>query len=123
MKLIIDIPKTVYKACREKLKSYNGGLWLEAIIANGTLYEEKPKGNWIKEKGCLLTYKCSNCKKIVYSREVESDEKFEDLSRLDSYRYCPRCGADMRSTTIKGKCIDCSYKTDTCQEGLHCPRD
>lgn len=44
---------------------------------------------------------------------------------------CDVCGArlprlidaDMRDTSIKGRCIDCSCKTDTCQEGLHCPRD
>lgn len=23
----------------------------------------------------------------------------------------------------KGRCTDCEYKTDTCQEGLHCPRE
>ena len=36
MKLVIDIPKTVYKACKEKMDSDKGGLWLEAIIAKGT---------------------------------------------------------------------------------------
>ncbi len=56
---------------------------------------KRPKGKWIKEEGCLLVYRCSNCKKFVYSRESESDEKFEDLSRLDSYKYCPRCGTYM----------------------------
>ena len=70
----------------------NHKLW-EFIKGLPSVTTERPTGKWIKEKGYLLVYRCSNCRKCVYSRESESDEKFEDLSRLDSYKYCPRCGA------------------------------
>ena len=54
------------------------------------------KSKWIKEKDCSLTYRCPSCRKFIYSREKEYDEKFEDLSRLDAYAYCPRCGENMK---------------------------
>ena len=54
----------------------------------------RPKGKWIFEDGACPVYRCSNCHKFIPVKMKE--EKFEDLSRLDAYIICPRCGADMR---------------------------
>lgn len=73
--------------------------------------EERPKGEWARDKDGYWV--CSVCGAIGASCYASEPPD----------RYCHECGAEMRDTSIKGKCINCSYKTDTCQEGLHCPRD
>ena len=60
------------------------------------------------------------------------------------WNFCPICGADLQivnisvsdsatdnksftelnnDTKAQGLCFGCSYKTESCQEGLHCPKD
>ena len=54
----------------------------------------RPKGKWMFEDGACPVYRCSNCHKFIPVKGKE--DKFEDLSRLDAYIICPRCGADMK---------------------------
>ena len=42
---------------------------------------------------------------------------------LKRYKNCPLENMRGNETSNKGKCIECPYKTDTCQEGFHCSRD
>lgn len=88
MKLVIDIPKTVYKACKEKMDGGNGGLWLESIIAKGTPYEERSKGKWIRDKDGYWV--CSVCGTIDASPYAPEPPDM----------YCHLCGADMRDKEV-----------------------
>jgi len=54
-------------------------------------------GCWIYKKKSLVSYyECSECKKYILT--VAKNDKFEDLNRTDSYKFCPRCGIKMRYT-------------------------
>ena len=52
---------------------------------------------------------------------LNSDEQIDWLG-AETLLECIARGTPYEEQS-KGKCIDCPYKTDTCQEGLHCPRD
>lgn len=87
MKLVIDIPEAVYKMCKE-WKEFNMSTRLENIIANGTPYEERPKGEWIERvehRGCYLGVK------TVYSYTCP----FCGVKEYEKHPFC-HCGADMR---------------------------
>lgn len=65
-------------------------------MAKSALTEKK--GEWIKDGS---VYRCSNCNH--YPMGNIASEKFENLSRLDAFYFCPHCGADMRPETYKGE--------------------
>lgn len=52
---------------------------------------EREKGEWIKDGS---VYRCSRCNH--YPMGNIASEKFEDLSRLDTFYFCPHCGVDIR---------------------------
>ena len=55
-------------------------------------YADKQKGEWIN-KG-YGEYKCSVCHGIVDFGD-EEEANVLDMS-IDGFRFCPRCGSDMR---------------------------
>lgn len=91
MKLVIEIPAVTY----EEVKWW--GLYLcpsdsDALvnsIKNGTLYEEKPHGEWIEvdTRFGQNICKCSSCNTLI---DVPKSMN-ENL-----YSFCPNCGASMR---------------------------
>ena len=48
MKLVIDINDKVYEDSKKLVEYGFGSLPYVEAIANGTPYEERPKGNWIE---------------------------------------------------------------------------
>ena len=77
MKLIIDVEKDYYEMLKYNVEHGQEYKPFE-IIANGIHYEERPQGKWISDyRSC----KCSFC-------------NFTTV--IDTYNYCPNCGADMR---------------------------
>ena len=90
MKLVIEIPDHIYEHAKNISEdSYDEWDAMRAI-AKGLLYEQRPRGEWIKEptnSRSVDIYRCSICKA---SEEIL---KGGDMSKLRP--YC-RCGADMR---------------------------
>jgi len=86
MKLIIDIDEMEYSLLKECAKSENYSA-ITRIIANGIPYEERPKGEWIKEPNGRTTdiYRCSVCKRSIMLCKG---------ANLTNYPFC-HCGADM----------------------------
>ena len=96
MKLIIDMPDKVWNKAKEKGDLDMCGIELYERVMNGIPYEERPKGEWIKDcEDC----DCINC--------YESGARFtrKDCSGRCSVcgeyecctdNFCPNCGADMR---------------------------
>lgn len=88
MKLIIEIPESVYEAYKVWHKNKVATVE-QSLIANSKPYEERPQGEWIKWNFKTFgafgdwEYKCSNCEK-VYGGE---------------YNFCPNCGAQMKGYT------------------------
>ena len=79
VKLIIEIPKSAYKVCRElRTNNDDGIIGLSAVnaIANGKPYEIK--GEWI-DKGSL-SCRCSKC----------------GCKSTAETNFCAVCGAEMR---------------------------
>lgn len=71
-------------------------------------------GHWIKTDEGFSPYKCSVCGSIEFKES----------------NYCPNYDRKMKKTQTElgtdndaALCDNCPYKTDTCQEGLHCPMD
>jgi hypothetical protein len=82
MKLIIDIPKEVVVAIEN---GFDYRYDIHTAIAQGTPYEARLTGHWVKtvgENGVTSAARCSEC-------------GFED-NRYMLFRYCPNCDADMR---------------------------
>lgn len=81
MKLIIDIPEKAYSYILKY--GIQDTYEIDAIIANGIPYDERPQGEW---KTNLTTGDifCSCCK------EVRRD------TRIKHINFCNSCGADMR---------------------------
>lgn len=48
--------------------------------------EDRPKGKWVDEDGTYY----ANCSKCGYQMDTHQERGY--------FRYCPNCGADMRST-------------------------
>lgn len=98
MKLLIDIPEKDYLFLNSHLKDKN--LWsnVEKIVAKGTPIMS---GEWIYEETVLPKYRCSCCNKYVLVSPMGRDDKFEDMNRTDAYKFCPRCGAEMRESEDK----------------------
>ena len=88
MKIVIDIPETVYEAFKEWHKNKVATVE-QSLIANGIPYEERPTGHWFLLDECANEgVYCSNCHKKVYRVEYANQ-------KLKS-NFCPNCGADMR---------------------------
>lgn len=94
MKLVIDIDDELYKAIRD---CESPQILSHFAIKNGTLYKERPHGEWEKYGYETEAYdiqgnvswgqkrKCTNCGFI--------HTYIEDFG---FYSFCPSCGADMR---------------------------
>jgi len=88
MKLIIDIPERYYEFCRECVFNRTDTVD-QNIIANGTPYNERPKGEWILKEtdyddGGNNLYECNKCHHSdIHSGSIEVP-------------YCWHCGTDMR---------------------------
>lgn len=73
----------------------SNGEWIrfrEMLNAEPTIEIDRKRGKWVKKAGSDLYY-CSEC----------------DLPSLHDWRYCERCGADMRSEDdycSRGECKD-----------------
>lgn len=83
MKIIIDIPdKTYDKVVNDKYAIYDE---MYNAIANGTPYEERPKGKWesTKQGDIPITDRCTNC-------------NYKMKWYKNKHKYCPECGANMR---------------------------
>lgn len=96
MKLLIDIPKKAYETYKEWHKN-NVATVEQSIIANGIPYEESSQGEWECARiGNTNFITCSHCK-----------EQFETENTLelwqDEYKFCHRCGADMRKAVTKNE--------------------
>lgn len=83
MKLIIDIPENYYNECKRWRKQGIDQV-AEAIIANGTPYEDRPQGEWETpfEVNDKTYHKCTHC-------HISSE-----LILIN--KYCPNCGAEMQ---------------------------
>ena len=59
------------------------------IIDEQPTVEAKPvvHGEWIKQKECIDTWKCTNCGEV---------EKVPTCMGEPMYNFCPNCGCDMR---------------------------
>lgn len=95
MKLLIDVEKDYYEILKFNVE--NGQKYKPwEIIVNGTPYEERPQGEWIKVKeermsvdmsGEIVTrYKCSKCGRIIATFPNKLAEY---------YPFC-HCGAKMK---------------------------
>lgn len=106
MKLVIDIPKDVVTAIQNG-EDYRYDI--HTAIAQGTPYEERPKGEWLHENDDHYDwYVCSHC---GYGDEGEVTDTLS--------AYCPCCGAEMRSVdeglharaiSDLSKAVDDAYK-------------
>lgn len=82
MKLLIDVDEElVCKGFEQPLTEEERNILIRAI-GNGTPYEERPTGKWIKD-GCGHAF-CDKC---------DYEEASEDCR---AYNYCPHCGVKMR---------------------------
>jgi hypothetical protein len=98
MKVVIDVPETVYEAFKEWHKNKVATVE-QSIIANGTPYEESSTGHWINEHSIDIGYKtaeCSECGKR--SRLISHDTGFG--YKYEYYPFCHWCGADMRGGKV-----------------------
>ena len=87
MKLIIDIPDTVYEAYKEWHKQGVSNVE-QSLIALAMPYEERPQGEWIwlgDNPNPEHKWSCNKC-----GRGVKEQQNF-----------CPNCGADMRKGGAK----------------------
>lgn len=89
MKIVIDIDEKTYRRIQALV---NADYFEHDIcgysmqrIANGTPYEDRPKGEWIIDGH---HYKCSRCGKTLAIMFSETDN--------DDLIGCPFCLADMR---------------------------
>ena len=84
MKLVIDINDKVYEDSKKLVEYGFGSLPYVEAIANGTPYEERPKGKWVfvqdDTNPNIGNWHCSN-----FHRGAKPHTNF-----------CPNCGADMR---------------------------
>ena len=89
------------------------GRWVNGQIPKGFTLDEK----WIA--GDLAIRAIED---IYIIKELVSSEKeaFSVLRAIDSIvgEY-----KENSSDADKGMCADCEYKTDSCQEGSHCPKE
>lgn len=92
MKRVIDIPDEAYEMLKNKRVLDNIA---ESIIVNSTPYEERPQGEWIKEKTMKDMYRCSECGRRVDGSVLDDLLMYdEDYTISDYYPYC-HCGAYM----------------------------
>lgn len=88
MKLVIDIDDKLYEDSKKLVEYGFGSLPYVEAIANGTPYEERPKGKWelFEKRPYINLYMCSNCEHIIESMPDRLAENFKGCY----------CGADMR---------------------------
>jgi len=92
MKLKIDIEQEWYERACKATMSLDGALPIYQSIKEGTPYEERPRGEWVKEylqidEHHFRSYaKCKvcGCSFKPYSFAVKE------------FDFCPKCGVDMR---------------------------
>lgn len=94
MKLIIDIPDKVYNEYREGVMSMEDNCIISNAIFDGTPYEDRPQGEWIKTvdgNGWTMwgVCKCSICK-----------TEYKDIQ--GPLNFCPNCGAKMKGGADNG---------------------
>ena len=87
MKIVIDIPETVYEVYKEWHKNKVATVE-QSIIANGAPYEEKPQGEWK-----ALTYHTCYCTNCHFDFDIM---KCDFMTKM---KFCPNCGAEMRKET------------------------
>lgn len=85
VKVVIDIDEKLYKNVIEHTKTGYVGSDVWIAVANGTPYEERPKGKWIYDN-YWHRYKCSVCGRMVETAPYENP--------VENYPFC-HCGADM----------------------------
>lgn len=87
MKILIDISEERFKDIQRissvQLKD-NYFKTAEQIIANGTPYDERPKGAWLYDYTNGFGNKIGHCSECIY--------------RCEHYNFCPNCGASMEET-------------------------
>lgn len=92
MKVVIDIPKMAYDAYKEWDKNKVATVE-QSIIADGTPLLE---GEWIDD----FCPKCGVSKYNFFT--VIKGANGERTKPLESWNYCPACGADLRGKKVEG---------------------
>lgn len=101
MKIVIDIPESDYR----RIMASNLVEYYELKIAQGTVL---PKGHG----------------DLIDRDELEKDTEWDEYEDgCISYSHSQIFSASVVIPADKGMCYNCQYKTDSCQEGLHCIRD
>jgi len=101
MKIVIDIPEDYYNECK-RLRKQGIAQVAEAIIANGTPYEDRPQGEWINKHSIDIGYKTAECSECGNrTRLISHDTGFG--YKYEYYPFCHWCGADMRGKEKKNE--------------------
>ena len=67
----------------------------EYIKAHPPVAPKQTTGKWIYDRESNV-YRCSYCNRFPWRVKTElHDEIFEDLARVNAYKFCPHCGAKM----------------------------
>ena len=73
------------------------GIGIDAIRHEMKKDQEMNIGHWIWDTKSKV-YRCSCCNYFPWRVRVSyQDEIFEDLTRTNAYKFCPNCGAKMKS--------------------------
>ena len=106
MKVVVDIPEILL----DRIKSakcipdmYGSDIVNTVVcVSNATPYEERPHGEWIKGKEISRTMLCDETLCIDYENFTCSacglvlDRLLYHVDGSPFYKFCPKCGADMR---------------------------
>ena len=113
MKLIIDIPETLYEVTKDMIRNDMGTSTINKAIANGIPYEPKT-GHWITKDGKEQGYDIGGIK--TWYIQIMCDKcgfiKTAIEGHTGQYHYCPNCGAKMvEPQESDHKCHTCKHYT------------
>ncbi len=103
MKIVIDIPDDKYRQIKDFPSAFDSSIC--KAIRNGTVL---PKGHG----------------DLIDRDKLEKDTEWSEYEdEFISYSHRQIFNEPVVIPADKGMCYNCQYKTDSCQEGLHCIRD
>lgn len=89
MKLIIDIPETLYEVTKDMIRNDMGTSTINKAIANGIPYEPKT-GHWINRH--IIANKSID---MIVCSKCGDEFSYDAETGISEYDYCPKCGARM----------------------------